>query len=863
MQNLEGISYSVDFTFDASGVLKALKNIKKAVDEIGKSMDKINFQSRFSGMSSSFDNIRQATEAIRQQRDEFERLQSTLQRSENSASVNSQFNVFDGIGEKVNSKISGAIRSTLASSWKEALSQFTDTDFELRSATAKSSKDLKDMYSTLQKYDQLAKKVGGATVFNNFDIAEGINAAAALGVAKDKMDSFIESSAQFAQAHKMNLASAISISKKALNTFNIDLSRSSEVLDIITSISNNSSASVRSLGLAFSYVGSTAYSLKRSVPQVASLIGALNNSGFDGTRAGTALDSIYKSLNNFQKRTKIEEIVGPITDAMGDLIPEKEIILKLQKAKANVSSVDFSSVMSDIFGDVGGRGMMALVNTNIKELERLEKVAYNSAGATANSAAFMMEGIGGKAETLTGNLSSMFSTFISTVEPLITPFIKSFTVLSDAVGDLLSKNPQLVKFAFSVTLLAGARVKVLSLYDAFKKLKEADGVLGILKNSMASISTGLGLMALAGVLVVLKNRFDAFMNVVRSNQETSRSFDNTMNKLKDTVLKLFTVTGDFVLALFGIDVGTKKSVEGFNNLSSEASTSAKEIERVKKVLIIASENLDKVQQALDNLQKWVSDNKSWLKTVGYIILIAKAFSTITSVVKPVIDIVFLLGSTVAGVSVGVIAGAVLAIAGVFIFLYSKFEGFRNFVNAVPDWIAGVFNIISNLPLILWQGLVSVVTSSFNFVKDMIVGIVDFSIKAILSVVDLLKGDFSSAASRFSQKTYKPYANNENYNIIDQIVKHHSQGTDFLRNGRNYTTTDEHGHEAIWLPTGSMIAKNSTTQKMSDNLNEIRKSKGESSENTKIINHITINVRGTEPREIANEAVSQIKLLGGY
>ena len=863
-QDLQGISYSVEFAFDASGVLKSLKKIRKAVEDIGRSMDRINFQSRFSGMSSSsFDNIRQATEAIRQQREEFEHLQASSQRSESSPSGNSQFNIFDNIGETVNSKISGAIRSILSSSWKEALSQFTDTDFELRSATAKSSKDLKDMYSTLQKYDQLAKRIGGATVFNNFDIAEGINAAAALGVAKDKMDSFIESSARFAQAHKMGLASAISISKKALNTFNIDLSRSSEMLDVMTAISNNSSASVRSLGMAFSYVGSTAYALKRSVPQVSALVAALNNSGFDGTRAGTALDSIYKSLNDFQKRAKIEEIVGPITNAMGDLIPEKELIAKLQKAKANVSSVDFSSVMADIFGDVGGRGMMALVNTNIKELERLEKVAKNSAGATANSASFMMEGIGGKAETLTGNLSSMFSTFITTVEPIVTPFIKSFTALSDAAGDLLAKNPQVVKFAFSVALLAGARVKVLALYDAFKKLKEADGVLGILKNSIASFSTGLGLMALAGVLVVLKNKFDAFMKVVRSNQETSRNFDATMSKLKDTVLKLFTVVGEFVLALFGIDTGTKKSAEGFNNLSGGASSTAKEIEKVKKVLTLASESLDRIGASLDKLQAWVSDNKGWLKMAGYVVLAAKAFSLIASVVKPVIDVVVLLGGTVAGVSGGVIVAAVVAIAGAFIFLYSKFEGFRNFVNAIPGWIAGVFNVISDLPLILLQGLVSVVTGSFNFIKDMIVGIVDFSVKAVLSIVDLLKGDFSSAASRFNQKTHKPSKGNDNYSITDQLLYHHSQGTDFLRNGRNYTATDEHGHEAIWLPTGSMIARNSTTQRMSDNLNEIRKSKAEPSENKKIINNVTIIVKGTEAREIANEITSQIKMLGGY
>lgn len=867
MSDFQAVSYVVDFKFDASDVLKSLKKIREFVKDIFKSLERINFSGAFSGLSEALGGINSTTEALRTQREELERirgLQRETRQDRASSNEADNFNLFDGIGENFNKGLSNSIKSTLSSSWKEALSQFTSTDFELRSGVSKSAKGLKEQMEVLKKYDKLSKEVGGATIFSNFDIAEGINAAAALGVAKEKMDGFIKSSAEFAQAHKMTLSDAITISKKALNTFNLDLSESDKMLDTITAISNNSSASVRSLGSAFSYVGSTAVALKRPVASVSSLIAALNNVGFDGTRAGTALDSIYKAFNNFAKKSKIEEIIGSITDAAGDLIPEKEIIARLQKAKSAVSSVDFAAVMSDIFGDVGGRGMMALVNTNIKELERLENVAKSSAGSTASSAAFMMDGIGGKVETLTGNLSSMFSIFISNIEPVVSPVIKAFTQLSDSVGDLLSKNPEMAKFVFTIIALAGARVKIISLYKAFMSLKEAKGVIGMLKASLNSLSTGLGLAALAGVLTVLKSKFDIFMKTVRSNAETSKLFDSTLSKLKDTAITALTVMGEFVLALFGVDTGTQETAGAFKNFTQGAGSTSSELARAKDILLKLSDNLDIFKKRLEGLSKWISENKGWLKFAGYAVIVGKAISLITGAVESVIAVISTLGAVAGGVISGPFVAVIATIAGAFVYLYTRFDGFRDFINSIPGWIAGVLSTITDLPSILLQGVVSFITSSFNFVKDTIVSIVDFSIKTVQALLDILHGDFSSAASRFNpkEKKYKPSQNNEGYSITDAIMKH-SQGTDYLRKGQNLTTTDEHGHEAIWLPEGSMIARNSTTSRMDNNLNEIRKRPAEEINKSNIVNNIHIYVNSTDTAGAAREIENELRKLRGY
>jgi len=82
-------------------------------------------------------------------------------------------------------------------------------------------------------------------------------------------------------------------------------------------------------------------------------------------------------------------------------------------------------------------------------------------------------------------------------------------------------------------------------------------------------------------------------------------------------------------------------------------------------------------------------------------------------------------------------------------------------------------------------------------------------------------------------------------------------------GGGMTTIDEHGDEAIWLPNGSMVARNTTTLDMLNNLKSIKKNtRGGTKETGAVVtnnNHFVFNVTGTD--ETLQELKRELEKLG--
>lgn len=81
-------------------------------------------------------------------------------------------------------------------------------------------------------------------------------------------------------------------------------------------------------------------------------------------------------------------------------------------------------------------------------------------------------------------------------------------------------------------------------------------------------------------------------------------------------------------------------------------------------------------------------------------------------------------------------------------------------------------------------------------------------------------------------------------------------------GGGMTTIDEHGDEAIWLPNESMVARNTTTLDMLNNLKSIKKNtRGDAKETGMIVknnNHFVFNINGTD--EMLQELKRELEKL---
>ena len=78
-----------------------------------------------------------------------------------------------------------------------------------------------------------------------------------------------------------------------------------------------------------------------------------------------------------------------------------------------------------------------------------------------------------------------------------------------------------------------------------------------------------------------------------------------------------------------------------------------------------------------------------------------------------------------------------------------------------------------------------------------------------------------------------------------------------------THIDEQGDEAIWLPNGSMVARNTTTRQMLGELKSInsKSSRGSSGAKATYVSFGDINITSNDGRKVANELLDQLSQIG--
>ena len=214
------------------------------------------------------------------------------------------------------------------------------------------------------------------------------------------------------------------------------------------------------------------------------------------------------------------------------------------------------------------------------------------------------------------------------------------------------------------------------------------------------------------------------------------------------------------------------------------------------------------------------------------------------------------------VAIGLIAGLLLggpigaaigAFIGWLVECYQKNETFRNIVNGV------------------WNTVKTVVGNAISDIIGKISGLIAAAREAGAAMKSLLNGDISGALDHAGK-----VANSYKNAVDTQKMKHKmgnkiptygtmATGTDYFPGWRynNMTTTDEHGDEAIWLPNGSMIARNTTTRDMLGNLKSIKKNtRGGAKDSGTVVtnnNHFVFNVSGND--ETLNELKNELEKLG--
>ena len=611
-----GVTYSLEFVIKDKRALEAIQNMMKNAQKLVDTLDKVSLEKASKQAQSFKADIKQASDSLKNLNKEKAKTEKKVKNpvkpvEEGAKKANSAMKMLNTTIHDIARGAKYRIGSFLAQQAGQAMKDFSNIDFDIRAAAAKTGGFGKD-YKELLK---LSNRVGGETTYSNADVAKAINSGATLGIKADEMKSILPSSAQLGQAFNVqDLSYVMETIKMQMNAYGLTGKDAQKVTDMIAVTAKNSAADIERLREGFSNLGSSASQLKIPLETTYAMLGKLNDNNQLGGKAGTALNEMFKNLANFKKRGKLEELIGSVTDSKGNLQDGVGIMERLKTV------TDKTSVLQTIFGTRGSRAVSTMLNNNtLNQLKQLQEQIKNSGGMTKLLSDFMMNGPGGAIERFLSTLESAFQSVFSSLAPLIVPVSMALVGLLNIIILINEKVPWLAQMVtiFGALIIGklvfGALiVKVLEFVSAIKASALAMG--------------GLKLAIMGGIviaLVIAFNLLQRWLDYLSQNEAANREWQATLKALGDTFQSLISLISEFVLALFGM---TNKQREAKNGLKD----TKKNGDDVVKTLKDLSENIERFQKRIEDAKKWIDDNansiQEWGKRIIILIGIFKGLS---------------------------------------------------------------------------------------------------------------------------------------------------------------------------------------------------------------------------------------------
>ena len=887
-----GVTYELEFKFTDKGTLNFLKKLNQEAEKIAKSLDKISLKNLSKQaenlkkvMSNNNDVMKQQVKIAKQVTDTMvngskKYRESTEQSIKSVKKMNDLLekgsktdkrkvenkNVFNKLKGNMTEKALNFAKDFIINAGQEALQGFGNADYELRGAAAKTG----GYGAHLKEYSKLAKKVGGDTKFNNLDVAQAINAGATLGITQAEMEKMIPAAANLAQAFNTDITPALEMIKMHMNSYQLTGKEAFKVTDMIAITSKNTAADLSRLSEGFKYVGASGQALQIPLETVYAMLGKLNDNGLVGSTAGTGLNQMFESLKDFKKRSKLEQVIGKVTDKKGDLIDVVTIMERLQTQTSKMGNADKTGILKSIFGVQGGRAVNALLNGSVDSLKNLQKEIKNSAGASGKLSSFMMQGSAGAIETLMGTISSTFFAVFEAMEPLIVPVAGAFMKLAEGIGFVAEKMPWLLQFG---TVIASYAIGA-TIFEKFKKeIKEWSEALKVGFKTLAG-GNAILVMTFAVALIYLFNLFKKWQDYVQANENVGKEWEKTLQILGYALSNLGDLIMAFVGALFGLNTTQEDTTDKTKFWGATSEQVAKNLREFNKQVF---ELTIKLQDA----KRWVEENSDKIKMfAGALVTIKVGVWNLKAlaVAQQAFNTAISLNPYVL-IAIGIVA-AIYGIWAGLKWLYDNTLWFSKAVDTVWGAITDTIDHAVSQAKGIINGLIEMVKEAYGAFQSLLSldfkgfwehakgGFTKFGLEVTKKENEYnQKHNFKQIKLEEVGKIKFPVNNISNLGIpqMAQSIKKHAVGTDnFQSSGRGgMTTVDEHGDEAIWLPNGSMVARNTTTRDILSQMKGInRNTKGGSSASSTTINnnHFEINI-ASGGRDGAFEFVSELKRLG--
>ncbi len=276
-------------------------------------------------------------------------------------------------------------------------------------------------------------------------VKRGYSTKQALGALKTEVQASVASGDKFSDVTTVSSQVLDAFGMRANSTAKM-LKNTKRVVNELAYSADATSTGFSDIGVAMSYVGSTAKASHVGLAQTASALGVLSNNGLEADKAGTALrgtiNGLTNQINNIGKKNSIFDKLGikksEMVDAHGNLKSlSHDMAVLYQHIQAHSSgSSQQNGFFKSIFGTTGMNGAMILAKDS-KEVQNLtDRTA--KAGRTGSYVAQLAAKNMGTAQGATASAKQAMNAFTITIGKAVLPALNE---ASNALAKfLLSKD---------------------------------------------------------------------------------------------------------------------------------------------------------------------------------------------------------------------------------------------------------------------------------------------------------------------------------------------------------------------------------------------------------------------------------------
>lgn len=276
-------------------------------------------------------------------------------------------------------------------------------------------------------------------------VKRGYTTKQALGALKTEVQASVASGDKFSDVTTVSSQVLDAFGMRANSTAKM-LKNTKRVVNELAYSADATSTGFSDIGVAMSYVGSTAKANHVSLAQTASALGVLSNNGLEADKAGTALrgtiNGLTNQINNIGKKNSIFDKLGikksEMVDAHGNLKSlSHDMAVLYQHIQAHSSGgSQQNGFFKSIFGTTGMNGAMILAKDS-KEVQNLtDRTA--KAGKTGSYVAQLAAKNMGTAQGATASAKQAMNAFTITIGKAVLPALNE---ASNALAKfLLSKD---------------------------------------------------------------------------------------------------------------------------------------------------------------------------------------------------------------------------------------------------------------------------------------------------------------------------------------------------------------------------------------------------------------------------------------